>query len=53
MSTNAKFVGQVPKFYDQGLGPVLFSHFAQDISRRAAAGDPSSILELAAGTGIV
>lgn len=53
MSTSANFVGSVPKFYDQGLGPVLFSHFAEDMCRRVANGDPSSVLELAAGTGIV
>ena len=53
MSTNANFIGDVPQYYDEGLGPVLFNHFAQDLGRRAAAGDPASILELAAGTGLV
>ncbi|SDD25031.1 class I SAM-dependent methyltransferase [Kordiimonas lacus] len=53
MSTSANFVGSVPTFYDEGLGPVLFHHYANDISARAAAHGPGSVLELAAGTGIV
>lgn len=53
MGNSANFVGTVPTYYDDGLGPVLFQHYAQDIAVRAASTNPSSVLELAAGTGIV
>jgi len=43
----------MPLFYDQGLGPVYFVDFAEDIARRAAALEPLRLLEVAAGTGIV
>jgi SAM-dependent methyltransferase len=43
----------MPLFYDQGLGPVYFADFAEDIARRAAAVAPLRVLEVAAGTGIV
>src|SRR6266496_861400 len=43
----------MPLFYDQGLGPVYFVDFAEDIARRAAALEPLRVLEVAAGTGIV
>jgi ubiquinone/menaquinone biosynthesis C-methylase UbiE len=43
----------MPLFYDQGLGPVLFVDFAEDIARRTAAATPLRVLEVAAGTGIV
>ena len=43
----------MPLFYDQGLGPVYFVDFADDIARRAAAAAPLQVLEVAAGTGIV
>lgn len=44
---------KMPLFYDQGLGPVYFVDFAEDIARRAAAAAPLQVLEVAAGTGIV
>jgi ubiquinone/menaquinone biosynthesis C-methylase UbiE len=49
----AEFVGNIPTFYDQGLGPVFFAEFADDIVRRVAASAPLRVLETAAGTGIV
>ena len=54
MSDDAtSFVGSIPQFYDQGLGPIIFADYAADIARRVAAGDPARVLETAAGTGIV
>jgi ubiquinone/menaquinone biosynthesis C-methylase UbiE len=47
------FTGNIPQFYDHGLGPVFFTDFADDIARRAASSAPMRVLELAAGTGIV
>src|SRR5258708_2930 len=49
----AEFVGNIPTLYDQGLGPVFFAEFADDIVRRVAASAPLRVLETAAGTGIV
>ncbi len=48
----AQTPADMPLFYDQGLGPVFFEDFADDIARRAAAAAPSRVLEVAAGTGI-
>jgi SAM-dependent methyltransferase len=49
----ASFIGNIPEYYDNGLGPVIFVDYAVDIARRAAACNPKRVLETAAGTGIV
>ena len=49
----AGFIGSIPQYYDQGLGPIIFADYAADIAQRAAAGNPLRVLETAAGTGIV
>jgi len=48
-----RFVGSIPENYDRGLGPVLFAGWAEDVARFVAGLNPASVLELAAGTGIV
>ena len=53
MSGNAAFTGNIPQHYDEGLGPILFVDYADDIARRVAAYAPKRVLETAAGTGIV
>jgi SAM-dependent methyltransferase len=54
MSGNAAgFTGDIPWHYDEGLGPILFAEYADDIARRVAAYGPKRVLETAAGTGIV
>jgi len=54
VDTNAAmFVGSIPEFYDQGLGPVLFSDYAAMMAERVSAITPHDVLETAAGTGIV
>lgn len=52
-SRAARFVGGIPANYDAGLGPHIFVDYAADLARRAAAGNPARVLEIAAGTGIV
>jgi SAM-dependent methyltransferase len=42
----------MPEIYDRCLGPALFAPYADDLAARAAALAPTSVLELAAGTGI-
>jgi ubiquinone/menaquinone biosynthesis C-methylase UbiE len=49
----ANFSGSIPANYDAGLGPHLFADYAADLVQRAAATRPASVLEVAAGTGIV
>lgn len=54
MTNNAAgFTGDIPQHYDEGLGPLLFVEYADDIARRVAAHAPKRVLETAAGTGIV
>jgi SAM-dependent methyltransferase len=54
MTNNAAgFTGDIPRHYDEGLGPLLFVEYADDIARRVAAYAPKRVLETAAGTGIV
>ena len=51
--TNASFTGMVPSQYDQGLGPMFFEPYARDLAGRLHAESRASVLETAAGTGIV
>lgn len=48
----ARFQGSIPEFYDAGLGPVLFRHYADVLGEAVASAAPGRILEVAAGTGI-
>jgi ubiquinone/menaquinone biosynthesis C-methylase UbiE len=48
----AQFIGDIPKFYDQHLGPIIFQDYAADLARRAAAIGAKEVLEIAAGTGV-
>jgi len=50
---SSRFVGSIPENYDQGLGPHIFEGYADDLAGRVAQLNPRSVLELAAGTGIV
>lgn len=51
--TNSQFVGGIPENYDCGLGPNIFDDYGDDLGRRAGMFGAGSVLELAAGTGIV
>ena len=51
--TDKVFAGSIPENYDRYLVPLIFETFAQDIARRVAALSPSSVLETAAGSGVV
>ena len=53
MSTDHAFAGSIPAIYDGNLGPLLFEPYADDLVVRLAALSPATILETAAGTGIV
>lgn len=47
------FAGAIPALYDRLFVPLIFQPYAEDIAPRVAAGGPSSVLEIAAGTGVV
>ena len=47
------FVGSVPQVYEKYLVPLIFQPYADDLARRIAARRPASVLEIAAGTGVV
>jgi ubiquinone/menaquinone biosynthesis C-methylase UbiE len=51
--TDKVFAGSIPENYDRYLVPLIFEIFAQDIAQRVAALSPRTILETAAGSGVV
>ena len=51
--SDAVFAESVPEFYDRYLVPLLFKTYADDLAARVAASHPASLLEVAAGTGVV
>ena len=54
MSDNsAEFIGDIPGNYDTGLGPNIFVDFADRLVSACCEGAATSVIELAAGTGIV
>ena len=53
MEADRIFRGSIPAFYDQHLGPMIFSPFADDLASRLADLRQGHILETAAGTGVV
>ena len=51
--TDRSFAGSIPDLYDTYLVPLIFEAYASDLARRAASTNPSRVLEIAAGTGVV
>lgn len=47
------FTGSIPEFYDSYLVPLIFEAYANDIAERVAALSPKTVLETAAGSGVV
>src|ERR1700758_3561804 len=47
------FAHSTPALYDRCMGPLLFEPYAKLVAERCAVVQPDSILETAAGTGIV
>lgn len=52
-NNSAEFVGSIPDLYDRGLGPVIFADYARAMAEFVALSAPRTVLETAAGTGIV
>lgn len=51
--TDKVFAGSIPEIYDTYLVPLIFEGFATDMAARVADGNPQSVLETAAGSGVV
>lgn len=47
------FGGSIPEIYDEYLVPMIFEHYADDLAQRAADLGPDTVLETAAGSGVV
>ncbi len=47
------FAGSIPKLYDTHLVPLIFAPYADDLVARLATRKLGSVLEIAAGTGVV
>ena len=47
------FAGSIPQLYERYLVPLIFEPYAADLAARVALRNPSSVLEIAAGTGVV
>ncbi len=47
------FAGSVPELYDRHLVPLIFEPYAQDLATRLGRVDVGSVLEVAAGSGVV
>ncbi len=47
------FTGSIPEIYDRYLVPLIFDYYAADLANRLAGRKLGSVLEIAAGTGVV
>jgi ubiquinone/menaquinone biosynthesis C-methylase UbiE len=52
-NTDKVFAGSIPDFYDRYLVPLIFQPYAEDLANRLDAQPLGSVLEIAAGTGVV
>lgn len=51
--TDKKFEGSIPDFYDEYLVPLIFEPYATDMANKVSKTRPHSVLETAAGSGVV
>ncbi len=47
------FTGSIPDIYDDFLVPLIFKSYAQDMAQKVASAAPRTVLETAAGSGVV
>lgn len=52
-SIDKVFSGQIPLLYETYLVPLIFEPYAKDLAKRLASRQLTSVLEVAAGTGVV
>ncbi|MDP3151911.1 MAG: methyltransferase domain-containing protein [Archangium sp.] len=53
LTSDAVFAGSIPQLYDEYMVPLIFEVYADDLVKRAVGRNPTRVLELAAGTGVV
>lgn len=53
LESDKVFTGSIPQNYDRHMVPLIFARYAADLAGRAAALSPGTVLEIAAGTGVV
>lgn len=51
--TDTAFASAIPQFYERYMVPLIFEPYAADLASRVAHFQPSNVLEIAAGTGVV
>ncbi len=51
--TDKLFSSSIAEFYETYMVPLIFEPYAANLAQRIAAGSPRSVLETAAGTGVV
>jgi ubiquinone/menaquinone biosynthesis C-methylase UbiE len=52
-ASDMAFSGSIPEIYDRLLVPLIFEPYARDLAERVARLKPQTVLEIAAGTGVV
>jgi ubiquinone/menaquinone biosynthesis C-methylase UbiE len=52
-TTDKLFAGSIPEIYDRLLVPLIFEAYAADLAERLVGHNPQTVLETAAGTGIL
>lgn len=52
-ATDKLFSGSIPEIYDRLFVPLIFQPYANDLAGRIARTNPESVLETAAGTGVL
>ena len=53
VATDKLFAGSIPEIYDRYLVPLIFEPYAADLAARLTALRPLTVLETAAGTGVL
>ena len=53
LETDKLFAGSIPENYDRYMVPLIFEPYAADLAQRAEALSPRTVLETAAGSGVV
>ena len=53
VATDKLFAGSIPEIYDRYLVPLIFEPYAADLAVRLTAFRPQTVLETAAGTGVL
>jgi ubiquinone/menaquinone biosynthesis C-methylase UbiE len=52
-STDTKFTGLIPDIYERFLVPMIFEPYARDLAARVLQTGAQSVIEIAAGTGVL